>query len=549
MKLVACTAHVDPTKLHFLQRQLQSLKDLGICVHAHVITNLQNEADLNRIRGHFPAQTELFTATVYNEGCHLLKSAWLLTWVHKKIMLERFQDESYTHFLNIEDDMDFTKSNLDYWLKYRPVLKSTGLFPSFIRIEQDHFTHEFYHADSLEGDSFELDALPKVKISEDYAFVNLPRPYQAMFLYDRELMEEHIQSDTFHLEKHIPDWEERIKFVEWPVGLTERACFAISEQNVPSQFFSRNCVPVYLKYGLIDPCAFVHHLPDKYINDKKSKLAKTRIVDLFKTNRGKTRSVSSTHLESEQLPSAKVSNKWSSYLAFYDELFEKMREKPVRMLEIGIQNGGSLEVWSRYFRNAELIVGCDIDGRCERLAYGDERVTVHIGDVNSPETFARLAAAAPFDIVIDDGSHHSTDIIVAFVNYFPLLRPGGVFVVEDTHAIYSQIGSMEMTDQSAFGFFKALTETLNYQFWSNLAAPDVPLKRFFTGDVPQTLTEGWIESIEFRNSIITIKKSQTPTHEKVGFMCVTGHVADVDPTPLRIKQARQQAATAGGLSD
>ena len=58
----------------------------------------------------------------------------------------------------------------------------------------------------------------------------------------------------------------------------------------------------------------------------------------------------------------KVSDKWSIYLSEYDRLFSSYRDRPVRMLEIGIQNGGSLEIWSKYFpeRSSAWLVATSI---------------------------------------------------------------------------------------------------------------------------------------------------------------------------------------------
>jgi hypothetical protein len=65
----------------------------------------------------------------------------------------------------------------------------------------------------------------------------------------------------------------------------------------------------------------------------------------------------------------KVSDKWASYLGYYDTLFASLRDSPVSMLEIGVQNGGSLETWSRYFEAGERFIGCDIDPHCGLLQY------------------------------------------------------------------------------------------------------------------------------------------------------------------------------------
>ena len=55
--------------------------------------------------------------------------------------------------------------------------------------------------------------------------------------------------------------------------------------------------------------------------------------------------------------SGKVSDKWSSYLEVYDRVLGTYRSTPVRLLEIGIQNGGSMEIWARYFETARALIG------------------------------------------------------------------------------------------------------------------------------------------------------------------------------------------------
>lgn len=133
----------------------------------------------------------------------------------------------------------------------------------------------------------------------------------------------------------------------------------------------------------------------------------------------------------------KVSDKWSIYLGAYDRIFSEYRNKPVRILEIGVQNGGSLEIWRRYFPHAELILGCDINAACGGLTFDDERIDVIVGDANTDEVESRIAARSEkFDIIIDDGSHKSSDIIRSFSRYFPRLSEGGIYIAEDLHCSY-----------------------------------------------------------------------------------------------------------------
>jgi hypothetical protein len=221
----------------------------------------------------------------------------------------------------------------------------------------------------------------------------------------------------------------------------------------------------------------------------------------------------------------KVSDKWASYLPYYDQLFAPLREFPVKLLEIGVQNGGSLETWSNYFNNATLLIGCDIDENCAELRYSDARINIVVGDANSGATYQKILDVSPqFDIVIDDGSHRSTDIINSFINYFPLLTPGGVYVVEDTCCLFmDEFGGGVLSEFSAYAFFKRLTDVVNFQFWKNEVSINNYLRTFFDlRSTPIFILDGWLESIEFRNSIITIKKALKPGHEKLGERIIVG---------------------------
>src|SRR5205809_147135 len=105
----------------------------------------------------------------------------------------------------------------------------------------------------------------------------------------------------------------------------------------------------------------------------------------------------------------KVSDRWWVYLQQYDRLLSNLRTERIRLLEIGIQNGGSLELWSRYFPAAKLIVGCDVNPLCAELIYEDPRIAVVVADACTDEGQRRIEKlSTSFDVVIDDGSHRSS---------------------------------------------------------------------------------------------------------------------------------------------
>lgn len=207
----------------------------------------------------------------------------------------------------------------------------------------------------------------------------------------------------------------------------------------------------------------------------------------------------------------KVSDKWSLYLTEYDRLFDDYRDKPVRLLEIGIQNGGSLEIWLKYFSKASALIGCDINPDCARLSYDDPRIGVVIGNANTPEARERVFQRSPqFDIIIDDGSHLSSDIIKSFALYFPRVVEGGIFIVEDLHCSYwSQFEGGLFDPYSSITFFKRLADVINHEHWGIPKARTDILRGIFTkyGCEIDAEALSQVHSVEFINSMCVVRKA------------------------------------------
>lgn len=241
----------------------------------------------------------------------------------------------------------------------------------------------------------------------------------------------------------------------------------------------------------------------------------------------------------------KVSDKWSLYLTEYDRLFNDYRDKPVCLLEIGIQNGGSLEIWSKYFSNATALIGCDINPDCSRLSYDDTRINVIVGDANAPEVIDRVHQLAPlFDIIIDDGSHLSSDIVKSFALYFPRVVEGGVFVAEDLHCSYWDEFEGGLFDPySSISFFKRLADVINHEHWGVPKARADILRGIFSKygcdiDV-ETLSQ--VHSVEFINSMCVVHKEPTPNNG-LGHRVIAGSIELVIDDHLKLNGESYQIA-------
>lgn len=178
-------------------------------------------------------------------------------------------------------------------------------------------------------------------------------------------------------------------------------------------------------------------------------------------------------------------DKWEGYLRLYDEVLGNRSSSFFDVLEIGVNNGGSLEIWGEYFPYARSITGVDINPKCESIPFQDPRIQVVIGDSNTPETRELLQRRAEsFDLILDDGSHQSVDIISTFINLVGLVSPGGTYIIEDLCCSYWQeFGGGVRTQSSAIAFLKTLVDVVNLEHWNS----------------PYSLVE-YLEDCGFRNA-------------------------------------------------
>lgn len=130
-----------------------------------------------------------------------------------------------------------------------------------------------------------------------------------------------------------------------------------------------------------------------------------------------------------------VVHKWHHYFPIYERYMSRFRDRPVRMLEIGVSEGGSLDMWRSYLGAEAVIFGIDIDPSC--AAYDGRSGQVRIGSQDDPTFLADVVGEmGGVDLVLDDGSHDNRHIRASLDVLFPLLSEGGVYMIEDLHTAY-----------------------------------------------------------------------------------------------------------------
>lgn len=131
----------------------------------------------------------------------------------------------------------------------------------------------------------------------------------------------------------------------------------------------------------------------------------------------------------------RVIHKWKHYFPIYERHFRDYVDKPVTFIEIGCGEGGSLQMWKRYFGPHARIVGLDIDPRCQEFA--EDQIEIRIGD-QQDAAFLRsvIDEFGTPDIVLDDGSHVMSHVCASFDFLYPRLAKSGIYMVEDLHTAY-----------------------------------------------------------------------------------------------------------------
>jgi predicted O-methyltransferase YrrM len=156
-------------------------------------------------------------------------------------------------------------------------------------------------------------------------------------------------------------------------------------------------------------------------------------------------------------------DKARSYTQTYHRWLAPVRERRLRMLEIGVYNGGSLRMWRDYLPNA-VLHAIDIEPRT--LAYQDEvpNSQVRLVDQGDPAALDRFVAelGGNYDFVLDDGGHTMLQQIVSFEVLWPHIMPGGIYAIEDFATSYFvEYGGKELRQpDTAVDYVKDLVDAV-----------------------------------------------------------------------------------------
>ena len=205
------------------------------------------------------------------------------------------------------------------------------------------------------------------------------------------------------------------------------------------------------------------------------------------------------------------SDKWEHYFDIYDHCLSRFYDKKISFLEIGIQNGGSIEVAQKLFDPKSSLSGLDIDPRCSDISNILKDVKIYIGSQVDEQLLNKIATDhnKKFDVIIDDGSHIQSHMIFTFTRMFQFINDGGIYLIEDTHTNYSPSHQESFFGIGLYDYFKGLSERLNLDYMDPASRQryKIPRNRRDKRDYHHDINH-FIFSIEFFDSIIAIRKKQ-----------------------------------------
>lgn len=118
------------------------------------------------------------------------------------------------------------------------------------------------------------------------------------------------------------------------------------------------------------------------------------------------------------------------YVSIYEKIFFPIKNEKLNILEIGVAGGHSHASWYKYFKNSQ-IYGVDIRPEKYLLYRGKRLKYFQIDCTNQQEVDKFISKQIPFDIIIDDSLHEYKGFISNLINFFPLLKSGGYYFLED----------------------------------------------------------------------------------------------------------------------
>lgn len=238
---VVITFFYKEHRLGFLSKVLDSLNSIPYIKDITIISNIKNS-----------------NFTFIDN----ISDPLMLPWSHVDYIKKYYENETYTHFLYLEDDIEIHQFNIDYWIYHRNLIKNKLFFPAFIRAETLY--DSWYAVDII---SIHTQDTIKRYLKN---YINLSDNHQGMYMMDRSMMKEYLSC----VASKPPYGTMRHK------GIIESSAEGLLYHNVPEGYYSRNLI--HFQYNMPDINSIIHHCSDSYVKNKDVPVAKILVKDCIR---------------------------------------------------------------------------------------------------------------------------------------------------------------------------------------------------------------------------------------------------------------------------
>ena len=128
------------------------------------------------------------------------------------------------------------------------------------------------------------------------------------------------------------------------------------------------------------------------------------------------------------------------YTPYYERLLSHLRNKPVELLEIGVRQGWSHQMWTDYFPYGKIsgIDNCfESEFNSNHAHLTAKNIIIYYGNQEDKEFLDSALQDTQFDIIIDDGGHQMHEHQLSLIYLFDKLKSGGIYFIEDLHTCSS----------------------------------------------------------------------------------------------------------------
>ena len=196
------------------------------------------------------------------------------------------------------------------------------------------------------------------------------------------------------------------------------------------------------------------------------------------------------------------------YHKYYEPVLKPYYNSHGSIVEIGLGTGQSLPMWQNLFKHAHIY---GVDKEYENS--GNDRYTIYKGDqsnVNDLNDLRKSLTDKNVFFINDDGSHIPEHQLLTFNTLFPILKEGGIYIIEDIETSYWTKGEC-YNYKTRYGYkhpdsiveiFKDASDIMNREFIVDK-----------TNLSKKILHYDYIESVTFARNCIIIKKNYNANRE------------------------------------